>query len=104
MSDAIPVRLCDGQVLQVPPLRLSWASKHPRLVELMDRVAREILMGEGEGGARERMDLAREFMVEVCKVCKDAPAELDADWPEIRAVHFALRGVASPDPTQPGTG
>lgn len=98
MSATIPIRTAGGQVLQVPPLRLSWTTKHPRLIELMDTV-KEMQLGTWEGTEANRIALMAEFLGEVVRASGYVGPELEADAGDVVAIHGALRGCA-PDPTR----
>jgi len=97
MGATIPVRTVGGQVLMVPPLRLSWASRHPRLVELMD-VLKDMQLGRWTGIEKARLEICSEFLAEVVKIADYKGSELEADIVDVMSVHAALRGVQS-DPT-----
>lgn len=100
MSDTIPVRTCAGQVLQVPPARISWAAKAPRLVELMD-VLRDMQTGAWKGSHAQQLALCGEFLAEVARIAGWPAVEggIEADVVDCMRVHAALRGIP-PDPTR----
>jgi hypothetical protein len=101
MSATIPVRTAGGQVLMVPPLRLSWASTRPRLVELMDAL-KDMQLGRWTGIEKDRLGICSEFLAEVVKAAGYQGPELEADLVDVMSVHAALRGVqADPTPASP---
>ena len=100
MSNAIAVRTCGDQLVEVPPMELSWASEHPRLVELVDLVG-GIMTGAGAGqSTAENLGVFAEFAREVAKV-SGFEGELRASVVDVARMHAALRGVEAPDPTEP---
>lgn len=101
----IEVRTCRGEVLQIPPMRLSWATERSRLVDLVD-VVKLIITGrwkleEGKlPSEREVIGVFAEFMAEVGRAAGFDGAKLDFDYMDVRRVYFALRGVEEADPTR----
>jgi hypothetical protein len=98
MSATIPIRVAGGQVLQVPPLRLAWASTRPRLIELMDVVG-AMQQGTWPGDQAATLAVCAEFLAEVAKAAAYTGPELDADVADCVVIRMALRGCP-PDPTR----
>lgn len=102
MSAPIPVRVAGALVIQVPPIRLSWAAEHPELIALMGRVKAELIMGEQPDPVKQ-LALGGEFVREVARLA-GYPGDVDrlvvgTDVRDVVAIHAALRGVEPPDPT-----
>ncbi len=98
MSATIPIRVVGGQVLQVPPIRLAWASTRPRLIELMDTLD-EMKAGTWKGTEAAKIAVLAEFLGEVARAAAYSGPELEADESDCAVIHSALRGFP-PDPTR----
>lgn len=104
MAGTIEVRTFAGEVLQVPPMRLDWATEQPRLIELYDTVA-AILAGvwrpEGKPlpGAADILAVFAEFVAQVAAAAGHKGGKIAVDVDDVRAIHAALRGLR-PDPTK----
>ena len=99
MSAKIAVRV-GGDVLEVPPIRLNWATEHPALMQLIDQV--DPLFREARPDFRPtsaEVGLITAWLAELLKVIGCPDRKLDADVVECRWIYLALRGVYPPDPT-----
>lgn len=99
MSATIAVRTCGGQVLHVPPMRLSWATEHPEIIKLIDRVRALNLGGTPGMDTADEIDLCRRFLAAVVPLDPSNPQDYDADLGDVIRVYGALRGIEDADPT-----
>lgn len=100
-GDSLPVRLADGQVVEVPAMRLDWGSRHPRLIELMDWVEASLRGTAEPMPMARRLELYAEFIRLALEVSGYAgPAEVEASVTDVPRLHAALRGVLLSDPTE----
>ena len=102
MSLAIPVHVGD-QLVEVQPMRLDWASKHPELVELLDWYRQTSLLGQADMTTPQELAKLQQLVEEICKA-SGFEGELDCDVGDVGLLYAAVRGIAPPDPTRPPSG